>query len=161
MLNTNSLNLMSTPGTYVSDSGKVIDLNNAYRRLSDAALLKSGGRLADLPTKKTVNVQKGEELAPDGGVRLTKDYDEEDTLDTSDEDDSGASSADELDAEQRGRGRTRKGTETVPGSTPRKAKSLLAAAEEESKQVYEGMERERYIQRDNLRKTLLRRFMIR
>jgi hypothetical protein len=124
-----------TPSTYVSDSGKVINLDQAYRRLSDQALLKSGGRLAELPTKKTVNVQRGEELAPDGGVRLTKDYDEDDALDTSDEEDEAGSSGDERWREQRGRARARKGSELEEASSPRQVKSLLAAAEEERKDV--------------------------
>jgi hypothetical protein len=127
------MNLMTAPGTYVSDTGRVINLDQAYRRLSDAALLKSGGRLAELPTKKTVNVQRGEELAPDGGVRLTKDYDEDEALDSSDQDDSDGSSDDERGKEERGRARARKGSE-VPNS-PRQVKSLLAAAEEERKDI--------------------------
>ena len=132
-LNTNSMNLMGTPGTYVSDTGKVINLDQAYRRLSDAALLKSGGRLAELPTKKNVNVRQGEELAPDGGVRLTKDYDEDEAVSSSEGEDSDASSGDELTKEQRGRARARKGSEEA--NSPRQVKSLLAAAEEERKDI--------------------------
>lgn len=134
-LNTNSMNLMGTPGTYVSDSGKVINLDQAYRRLSDAALLKSGGRLAELPTKKNVNVRRGEELAPDGGVRLTKDYDEDDAVSTSDDDDSDEDSASEAGRQERGRARARKGSEPGEGNSPRQVKSLLAAAEEERKDI--------------------------
>src|SRR6266550_3716710 len=52
MLNTNSFNLMSDPKKYVLDSGKVVDMQSAYRRLSDAALLRSGGALASLPSRK-------------------------------------------------------------------------------------------------------------
>jgi hypothetical protein len=142
-LKPNSPNLKSTPGTYVSDSGKVIDLNSAYRRLSDAALLKSGGRLADLPTNKRVNAERGEELAPDGGVRLTKDYDEEEAVDSSDEEESAGSSGDERDAEERGRARARKGSDVSPSSSPPpQPKTLLGAMEEERKQVHKELQRQ-------------------
>ncbi|KIW00603.1 hypothetical protein, variant [Verruconis gallopava] len=125
-----------TPGSYVSDSGKVINLDQAYRRLSDAALLRSGGVLAELPTKNAAHVKRGEELAPDGGVRLTKDYnDEEEAVDSSDEDESAGSSGDEMDR-QRGRARARKDSD--PPESPRQAQSLLAAAEEERKDVASG-----------------------
>lgn len=130
-LNTNSLNLHPNPGTYVSDTGQVIDLASAYRRLSDAAFLKSGGTLSSLPKSKVVNAAKGEQLAPDGGVRLTKDYDGEDAVESSDED--SGSSDEEWNAERRrGRGRTRKGSGGLHDDDDRpSAKSLLGAAEEE------------------------------
>jgi hypothetical protein len=132
-LNSNSSSLMTGPGRYVSDSGQVIDLASAYRRLSDAALLKSGGGLAKLPTRKGVNLAKGEELAPDGGVRLTKDFHEDATGESTDEEDSqGSTDDDEWDPNHRGRGRTRKGSSGVTDNT-RTPKSLLAAAEEERK----------------------------
>jgi len=129
-LNTNSLNLLSTPGTYVSDTGQVIDLASAYRRLSDAALLKSGGRLANLPARKGVDAAKGEELAPDGGVRLTKDYHEDDAVESSDSDESG-SSDEEWNGARRGRGRTRKGSGSQFDDERPIPKSLMGAAEEE------------------------------
>lgn len=122
---------MPGPGKYVSDSGQVIDLASAYRRLSDAALLKSGGGLSNLPTRKGVNIAKGEELAPDGGVRLTKDFSEDAAADSTDNDDShGSSDDDDWNPDQRGRGRTRKGSSGV-AEAKRAPKSLLAAAEEE------------------------------
>ena len=77
LLNNNSFNLMPTPGKYLTDAGKVIDMNSAYRRLSDAALLKSGGQLSNLPTKSAshrVRLDSGETLSPTGEVRLQKDY---------------------------------------------------------------------------------------
>jgi len=136
-LNSNSMNLMIDPGKYViSDSGHLIDMSNAYRRLSDVALLQSGGSLSQLPARKDYNQDTGEQIAPDGGVRLAKDYhdptEDEDAIETSDE---GSSNDDLLGENFRGRGRTRKSSnevaeddEAAKGRTP---KSLLAAAEQE------------------------------
>jgi hypothetical protein len=130
-LNNNSLNLLNNPNTYVSDSGQIIDLASAYRRLSDAALLKSGGRLAGLPTRKDVNVIKGEQIAPDGGVRLTKDFNEEDAIDTSEDEESGSSDEEWNVDRRRGRGRTRNGSGSLFDEERPVPKSLLGAAEEE------------------------------
>jgi hypothetical protein len=130
-LNTNSLNLLNNPNTYVSDSGQIIDLASAYRRLSDAALLKSGGRLAGLPTRKDVNVVKGEQIAPDGGVRLTKDLNEEDAIDSSEDEESGSSDEEWNVDRRRGRGRTREGSDSLFDNDRPIPKSLLGAAEEE------------------------------
>lgn len=136
-LNTNSMNLMTGPGKFVvSDSGHLIDMTNAYRRLSDVALLKSGGSLSQLPARKDYNKDTGEQITPDGGVRLAKDYqnptEDEDAIETSDEENS---SSDELGEDHRGRGRTRKGSneavEDDEAAEKRKPKSLLAAAEQE------------------------------
>lgn len=137
MLNTNSMNLMTGPGKFVvSDSGQLIDMSNAYRRLSDAALLKSGGSLSQLPARKDYNKETGEQIGPDGGVRLAKDYqhpaNDDDAIETSDEENS--SSDDILNENLRGRGRTRKGSHEAADDDEvekRKPKSLLAAAEQE------------------------------
>ena len=158
MLNTNSFNLMPTPGKFVTDGGKVIDLNSAYRRLSDANLLKSGGNLSSLPSRnptQRARVGSGEVLSPTGEVRLQKDfYDDEDALQTSEEE----HSSDEdgwgaRGARGRRRSRRKKGvggsaeneesdndTSVSSGpigmgrsSGPRMVKSLMAAAEEERK----------------------------
>ena len=128
---------MTGPGKFVvSDSGHLIDMTNAYRRLSDAALLKSGGSLSQLPARKDYNKDTGEQIAPDGGVRLAKDYqhptEDEDAIETSDEN---SSNDDILSENLRGRGRTRKGSneavEDDEDAEKRKPKSLLAAAEQE------------------------------
>lgn len=156
--------LMQTPGKFITETGKVIDMNNAYRRLSDAALLKSGGELSTLPANSAssrIRLATGETLSPSGEVRLQKDYyeneDEEDALESSDDELQTGSSADEAWGQSgtrgRKRSRRRKGldegdsnaddsegdvTSIKEGSVgmgragrPRKAKSLLAAAEEE------------------------------
>jgi hypothetical protein len=132
-LNTNSSGLMTGPNVYVSDNGQVIDMSNAYRRLSDANLLKSGTSLATLPVRKGSDPTRGEVEGPDGAMRLTEDYDE-DAIDSSEGSEDG--SDDELDSD-RGRGRTRDGQEELPESEggPRQPKSLLAAAEDERKSL--------------------------
>jgi len=142
MLNSNSMNLMTTPGKYVvSDSGHVIDIDNAYRRLSDAALLKSRGSLSTLPARKDFNKETGEQIAPDGGVRLAKDYTaiDEDAVQSSDDDALESDEEDNTGESLRGRGRTRKGSNENllddEEDEERKPKSLLAAAEQERKDI--------------------------
>jgi hypothetical protein len=141
-LNSNSSGLMLAPNSFMTDAGQVIDMSTAYRRLSDANLLKSG--LGSVPIRKGSDPSKGEALAPDGSVRLTKDYsvDDDDAIDTSDSD----SSDEEWGGEsKRGRGRTRDNDDDNDddddddvvddeGVTKNKRlpKSLLAAAEAES-----------------------------
>ena len=94
--NQNAFNPMPTPGKFVTDAGKVIDLSNAYRRLSDAALLKSGGQLSNLPGKSASyrsRLGSGETLSPTGEIRMQKDYYEDDenggaAIESSDEENS-------------------------------------------------------------------------
>lgn len=112
-----------------------LDMNNAYRRLSDANLLRSGGSLAEIGRKK-----KSEDQA--GGGRLTKDYlspDGDELLEDS-SDEHGYSSQEEGE-------RGRKAARSFEGQTTdsdkggpktndaRTALSLLAAAEEERKRA--------------------------
>lgn len=136
------LNLMSDPNTYVTESGKVVDMNSAYRRLSDGAMLRSGGALASLPVRKGSDPAKGVTTGPDGEVRLAKDDfgdDSERAIQSSDDDDdddddsSGSSDDENLGPQdRRGRRRTRQddGSEKH-GAEVITAKSLLAAAEAE------------------------------
>jgi hypothetical protein len=86
----------SSPNKYVTESGKVIDMSSAYRKLSDANLSRSGGSLSSLPSRKGSNPAKGETLAPGGGVRLaTDDFgDDEAAVESSDNDDTEDSDAD-------------------------------------------------------------------
>jgi hypothetical protein len=137
-LNNNSLNLKPDPGKYVTGSGKVIDMSSAYRRLSDAALLRAGGGLSTLPVRKGSDPVRGETLAPGGGVRLAKDESSGDEAAVESSEDSDASSNGEgWNAEKRrGRRRTRTGDGTEKqGDEQRVAKSLLAAAEDERKSL--------------------------
>lgn len=137
---------MSDPSKFVTDSGEEIDLHNAYRRLSDAALLRSGGSLSALGERNLSDSLKGEITAPGGGMRMQKDVlgeaEEEAVNSTDDEVDSDESFLDEAWSERhhRGRGRTRR---SKPGSADEKSaslgkgnsepRSLLAAAEDERK----------------------------
>ncbi|EEP81610.1 conserved hypothetical protein [Uncinocarpus reesii 1704] len=140
LLNNNSLNLMTTPGKFVTDSGKVINMDHAYRRLSAAALSRSGGSLASYPGKPT-GKHDDVDGAADGDARLQKDYyfdtpeggfsedytSEDDVDDTSSGEDAWKSEI------HRGRRRIRKksdietGESGSKGGEPRKVQSLLAA----------------------------------
>ena len=133
LLNTNSYNPMTTPGKFVTDGGKVIDMNSAYRRLSDAALLNSGGTLSNLPTRSAsgrARLDSGETLSPSGEVRMQKDYyidddNEEGAVESSDEE---QSSGDENWGPQsvRGRrkGRRKKGVGGGEGDTEESESSM-------------------------------------
>ncbi|KAK7742264.1 hypothetical protein SLS53_004407 [Cytospora paraplurivora] len=120
--------------TQAKDQKKAADMKNAYRRLSDANLVRSGGSLAEIGRKKKADGQTG-------GGRLTKDYlspDGDDVLeDSSDEHDNSSQEEGE-----RGRkaarsfsfGGLKPDADKKGGSKPcsaSKAQSLLAAAEEE------------------------------
>lgn len=122
--------------TQAKDQKKAADMKNAYRRLSDANLVRSGGSLAEIGRRKKADGQTG-------GARLTKDYlspDGDDVLeDSSDEHDDSSQEEGE-----RGRkaarsysfGALKPDADKKGGSKPRsasKAQSLLAAAEEERK----------------------------
>ncbi|KAL7951804.1 hypothetical protein V8C42DRAFT_17910 [Trichoderma barbatum] len=121
------------PGKAVLKDGKVVNLNNAYRKLSDANLIQSSGSLAQLPMRK-----KSEEA---GEGRLVKDYvgPDGEQLESSDEEEEESS-----DDEERGRkksprslihddGQPAASSSSQPGG--RQALSLLAAAEQERSQV--------------------------
>jgi hypothetical protein len=130
------------PTQFVTKDGRIIDMNSAYRRLSDANLAKSAGGLSSLSEKsRRRRTNSGDAVIPedDGGGRLEKDYTGEDALeDSSDED---ARSSDE----ERSRGRKKEvqgndkdGPESQTigmgrAKGPRTARSLMAAAEEERK----------------------------
>ncbi len=138
LLNSNSSNLLNNPGKFALDNGIVVDMNSAYRRLSDANLALAGGSLAGLG-KARRRTDSGDAPSADG-PRLVKDYSytEDDAVaESSDEDHSHSSD------EERHRGRRKaEGDEEDPeGGTigmgrakgPRQAQSLMAAAEEERK----------------------------
>ena len=140
MLNTNSFNPMPMPGKFVSETGKVIDLKNAYRKLSDAHIIKSGSSLSSYGTKDQATrarLGSGETLSPDGEVRLAKDYydkDDEDAIESSDE--AGSSDDDTTRGRQRSRPESSDEETTKPNGrkdagSRKSAQSLLAAAEEE------------------------------
>lgn len=129
---------------FTLDDGRTIDMNSAYRRLSDANLARSSGGLSKLASgKERRRTNSGDAHGVQTG-RLEKDYvpvDGEDALvDSSDEDRTS-------DEEGRGRRKSARGfdgenQENEPKTLgmgrakgPRTAQSLLAAAEEERKEI--------------------------
>ncbi|KAK3303267.1 uncharacterized protein B0T15DRAFT_402388 [Chaetomium strumarium] len=124
---------LSPAGRGVLNDPEIVAYNNAYRRLSDAALALSGGSLSELGKRKGSNYMTG-------NGRLVKDYlgpDGEPLVEDS-TDDNGSSSDEEG---QRGRKAARSSdsrTSQSGSASPeaqRQVKSLLAAAEEERAQV--------------------------
>ncbi|KAI1192886.1 hypothetical protein F5X97DRAFT_329156 [Nemania serpens] len=112
---------------YMLDNGEIFDMNNAYRRLSDANLIYGGSSLAPLARKKTDD--------SDGYGRIAKDnlspYGE--ILPDESEDDAANSSDEESE-----RGRkltTRAESGDGPSSSAGAARSLMAAVEDERKKV--------------------------
>jgi hypothetical protein len=138
MINTNSSNLLNSPGKFALDNGVVVDMNSAYRRLSDANLARAGGSLSMLSSKTHRRRTDGGDALPESG-RLEKDYSYlagEDAVAESSDDYEGHSSDEEGG---RGRKKTTK-DDRAYGTTPlgigradgpRQALSLMAAAEEE------------------------------
>jgi hypothetical protein len=141
LLNKNSSNLLNNPGKFALDNGVVVDMNSAYRRLSDANLALAGGSLAGLG-KGRRHTDSGDALSADGS-RLVKDYSytEDDAVAESSDEDHSHSSDEER---HRGRRKADGDDEDLEGSTigmgrakgPRQALSLMAAAEEERKYRY-------------------------
>ncbi|KAK6610902.1 usp domain-containing protein [Botrytis cinerea] len=130
------------PSKYaVLDNGKVIDVNSAYQRLSDANLARSNGELSMLSQKSKQN-RPDNEYFDINGPRLKKDYvpmeGEESVVDSTDEsDDEGprgrrkkARSVDGDDSE-----RENKTLEMGQAKGPRTPLSQMAAAEAERQDV--------------------------
>jgi hypothetical protein len=136
--------LTPDPSKYVLDDGRVIDMNSAYRRLSDANLALSGGNLSALSGSRLKKKRPGGDPTSPGGSRLEKDYtpiDGEDVAEDSTDEDRHSSE------DERPRGRKK----NIPPETekdhdpeahilgmgrakgPRTAQSLMAAAEKERK----------------------------
>ncbi|KAI1827352.1 hypothetical protein F4861DRAFT_405607 [Xylaria intraflava] len=113
--------------TYMLNSGEILDMNNAYRRLSDANLIYGGPSLAALARKKADysdgygRVAK-DNLSPYG--ELLPDESEDDAVNSSDEEN------------QRGRKlTTRAESQDGLASSDVTAKSLMAAVEDERKRL--------------------------
>lgn len=119
---------LSPAGRALLGETQNIDMSNAYRRLSDAMLARSGGSLSALGRRK-----RSDDLA--GSGRLAKDYlsPDGDILPEDSSDDNGSSSEDEG---ERGRKTARDGLGSpaeISSDPKRTARSMLAAAEEERK----------------------------
>ncbi|KAL6806646.1 hypothetical protein GGI42DRAFT_352443 [Trichoderma sp. SZMC 28013] len=124
------------PGKALLKDGQIVNLNNAYRKLSDANLIQSSGSLAQLALRK----KSGEA----GEGRLVKDYvgPDGEQLGSSDEEEESSEDEDRgrkksprsliHDAEPDNRQPTAGGSSQSGG---RQALSLLAAAEQERSQV--------------------------
>lgn len=116
---------------YLND-GQVVDLNNAYRRLTDANLAGSGGSLSQLPKKKVTHEA--------GEGRLVKDYlgpdgehlgssEEDEPYSTDDEDRGRKKTPRELNSEEAAASHSLSRSRSPV--LKKKTFSLLAAAEEE------------------------------
>ncbi|TGO42219.1 hypothetical protein BHYA_0011g00530 [Botrytis hyacinthi] len=130
------------PSKYaVLDNGKVIDVNSAYQRLSDANLARSNGELSMLSQKSRQN-RPDNEYFDINGPRLKKDYvpmeGEESVVDSTDEsDDEGPrgrrKKARSVDGDDSERESTTLGMGQAKG--PRTPLSQMAAAEAERQDV--------------------------
>lgn len=124
------------PNQVMLGDGRIVDMNNAYRRLSDANLAFSSGSLSQLPMRKR---------SDDAGAgRLVKDYlgPDGEHLDSSDDDEQFSS-----DDEDRGRkkaprslnpdakGETDDESRSRSGGGKRAPLSLLAAADEDRSNI--------------------------
>lgn len=113
------------------DSGAVVDKDSAYRRLSDANLALAGGTFSNLASKTKRRTDSDDKR----DQRLQKDYtfgDVEDAVESSDEE---VSTDEEGPRGRRKGGRHDKGEEhpqSGKAQGQRTARSLMAAAEEES-----------------------------
>ncbi|KAK9367145.1 hypothetical protein V1509DRAFT_567354 [Lipomyces kononenkoae] len=94
------------------------DFSNAYRRLSNSALLKSGGKLAALASKRSPSVD----------TRLEKDESDEGAIESSSSSDEDNDNSDDSDIEEQV-------SKFGKSSNARRPQSLLAAMEEERKAV--------------------------
>ncbi|RDL39572.1 Adenine nucleotide alpha hydrolases-like protein [Venustampulla echinocandica] len=138
-------NLLS-PDTvkYVLDDGRPIDMNSAYRRLSDANLALSGGGLSTLSGKGRRRPNSGDAME---NARLEKDYipvEGDDTLVDSSDDDEQTSDEGNRGRKKQGRGRNAESGESQLTTKPfepsrvkgaRTALTLLGAAEEERQEI--------------------------
>lgn len=117
---------------YLND-GQVVDLNNAYRRMTDANLATSGGSLSQLPKKKKTQAGEGrlikDYLGPDG-EHLGSSEDEE-PFSTDDEDRGRTKTPRPLNSDATGISHSLSRSRSP--EVKRKSLSLLAAAEEERK----------------------------
>lgn len=139
LLSANPINLAFRAGRLVTDKGKVIDKDSAYRHLSDEAMSRASGSLANLPRPAS---RQGSDADGQTDERLEKDmYDSENNpIDTSEEEYDTSSSEDDSSLRaRRGSKRGRKRSLDLHSSAEDDAmdfkskppQTLLAAAEEE------------------------------
>ncbi|CZT41021.1 uncharacterized protein RSE6_00700 [Rhynchosporium secalis] len=143
ILRPSSPSVRSDTSKFVLNDGRVLDMNNAYRRLSDANLARSGGGLFSLGEKSQRSRANSDGVPSEIGARLEKDYANvniEDVIVDSSEDDDSISDDNEL----RGRKHEKRSGRANPNGSiartrkskgARPAQSLMAAAEEERDQI--------------------------
>ncbi|CAL3966430.1 unnamed protein product [Diplocarpon coronariae] len=138
-----SASVSTDTSKFKTKDGRVIDMTTAYRRLSDANLVRSGGGLSSLGERQR-NRTNSLNIPYSNGAGLEKDYSTVDgegaIMDSSEDDDSVSD-----DAHHRGRRRDKTGQEQPePGAwtvgrsrerEPPQPQSRMAAAEEEREQV--------------------------
>ncbi|KAL9625784.1 MAG: hypothetical protein Q9160_000104 [Pyrenula sp. 1 TL-2023] len=156
----------SMSSKYVTDSGKVINMDKAYRRLSDAALLKSGGSLSEAARRNKSAKEHGgsaDSESPDGQGRLEKDYPleegQEGAVESSADESEVSTSEEEGGKSRTARGRPRKkglrraekdrdeSSEEKKGVSAKGSKpvqSLLSAMEEERMNVSSKFKAKKY-----------------
>ncbi|KAL7622403.1 hypothetical protein AAE478_007908 [Parahypoxylon ruwenzoriense] len=114
--------------TITLNNGQVVDMNSAYRRLSDANLIYGGSSLAALARKKQDNDGHGriekDNLSPYG--ELLPDESDDDVANSSDE---------EMHRGRKLTTRAESHSQESSGEGTKEAKSLLAAVEDERKHV--------------------------
>lgn len=150
LLSPNSRDSATNPSKFVTGSGKVINMDHAYRRMSNAALSAAGGSLAHLPKGAATSNERGQsaDSLSDGDSRVHKDYYSDtpeggasEDYSTDEGEDTSSGDEDCKSASQRGRRRTRKKSDSegndkndaAGGSNKKRprVRSLLAAADEE------------------------------
>ncbi|KAI9729654.1 MAG: hypothetical protein M1818_008457 [Claussenomyces sp. TS43310] len=145
MLNTNAPSRTNNTSLYSLNNGKFVDLNSAYRRLSDANLASADGCLSTLPSK--ASRRRGEDVDPASstGGRIEEDDahlgEDDATVESSDEYEMNSSDEDI----RRGRKKGSAGVHNDANESqatgigrakgPRQALTLLAAAEQEREEV--------------------------
>jgi hypothetical protein len=134
--------LNSDLSKFTLNDGRVIDMNSAYKRLSDANLAQSTGGLSSLSDRsRRRRTNSGDAMIPEesGGGRLEKEYTGEDALEDSSDEDHRRSSDDEGSRGRKMEKSKEKDDHHPESQTigmgrakgPRTAQSLMAAAEEE------------------------------
>ncbi|KAK3332044.1 hypothetical protein B0T19DRAFT_93275 [Cercophora scortea] len=118
---------------------ETMNYDNAYRRLSDAALARSGGSLSEFGRRKRSDDAGNGRLAkdylsPDGDL-LVEDSSEDGGSSSEDEVERGRRAARSYDRAGAGHGISPQSTGSISPETKKTAQSLMAAAEEERIQV--------------------------
>jgi hypothetical protein len=132
---------------FITHDGRVLNMNSAYKQLSDAKLASAGGGLSTLNEQsRRRRTNSGDQINSEGssGVRLEEDFTQKENNGDAEEssEEEPASSEDDRGRRKKGKELDKSATNHSPESTtlgmgrakgPRTARSLMAAAEEERK----------------------------